>query len=248
MLVERHLDNRLSYRCMTTKYIFVTGGVVSSIGKGISVASIGRILKSRGVSVSVLKLDPYLNVDPGTMSPFQHGEVFVTKDGGETDLDLGHYERFIDEDLTRSSNLTAGQVYLSLLAKERRGDFLGGTIQAVPHLTNEIKDRVIALADEALAEVIVVEVGGTVGDIEGLPFLEAIRQIRNDVGRNNVFYVHLTLLPYLSAAQELKTKPTQHSVKELRSIGIQPDAIICRSDLEVPDCLLYTSPSPRDRG
>ena len=237
MFVEHHLDNRLSYRCMTTKYIFVTGGVVSSIGKGISVASIGRILKSRGVSVSVLKLDPYLNVDPGTMSPFQHGEVFVTKDGGETDLDLGHYERFIDEDLTRSSNLTAGQVYLSLLAKERRGDFLGGTIQAVPHLTNEIKDRVIALADEALAEVIVVEVGGTVGDIEGLPFLEAIRQIRNDVGRQNVFYVHLTLLPYLSAAQELKTKPTQHSVKELRSIGIQPDAIICRSDLEVPDAI-----------
>ena len=237
MLVEHHLDNRLSYRCMTTKYIFVTGGVVSSIGKGISVASIGRILKSRGVSVSVLKLDPYLNVDPGTMSPFQHGEVFVTKDGGETDLDLGHYERFIDEDLTRSSNLTAGQVYLSLLAKERRGDFLGGTIQAVPHLTNEIKDRVIALADEALAEVIVVEVGGTVGDIEGLPFLEAIRQIRNDVGRQNVFYVHLTLLPYLSAAQELKTKPTQHSVKELRSIGIQPDAIICRSDLEVSDAI-----------
>ena len=237
VFVEHHLDYRLSYRCMTTKYIFVTGGVVSSIGKGISVASIGRILKSRGVSVSVLKLDPYLNVDPGTMSPFQHGEVFVTKDGGETDLDLGHYERFIDEDLTRSSNLTAGQVYLSLLAKERRGDFLGGTIQAVPHLTNEIKDRVIALADEALAEVIVVEVGGTVGDIEGLPFLEAIRQIRNDVGRQNVFYVHLTLLPYLSAAQELKTKPTQHSVKELRSIGIQPDAIICRSDLEVPDAI-----------
>ena len=178
---------------MATKYIFVTGGVVSSIGKGISVASIGRILKSRGVSVSVLKLDPYLNVDPGTMSPYQHGEVFVTKDGGETDLDLGHYERFIDDDLTRTSNLTAGQVYLSLLAKERQGDFLGGTIQAVPHVTNEIKDKIIALADESQAEVIVVEVGGTVGDIEGLPFLEAIRQIRNDVGRDNVLYVHLTL-------------------------------------------------------
>ncbi len=222
---------------MATKYIFVTGGVVSSIGKGISVASIGRILKSRGVSVSVLKLDPYLNVDPGTMSPYQHGEVFVTKDGGETDLDLGHYERFIDQDLTRSSNLTAGQVYLSLLAKERKGDFLGGTIQAVPHLTNEIKDKVIALADESMADVIVVEVGGTVGDIEGLPFLEAIRQIRNDVGRENVFYVHLTLLPYLSAAKELKTKPTQHSVKELRSIGIQPDAIICRSDYPVPEAI-----------
>ena len=222
---------------MTTKFIFVTGGVVSSIGKGISVASIGRILKSRGISVSVLKLDPYLNVDPGTMSPYQHGEVFVTKDGGETDLDLGHYERFIDEDLTRSSNLTAGQVYLSLLAKERRGDFLGGTIQAVPHVTNEIKDKIIGLADESLADVIVVEVGGTVGDIEGLPFLEAIRQIRNDVGRENVLYVHLTLLPYLSAAKELKTKPTQHSVKELRSMGIQPDAILCRSDYPVPDAI-----------
>jgi len=222
---------------MATKYIFVTGGVVSSIGKGISVASIGRILKSRGISVSALKLDPYLNVDPGTMSPYQHGEVFVTKDGGETDLDLGHYERFIDEDLTRSSNLTAGQVYLSLLAKERRGDFLGGTIQAVPHVTNEIKDKIIGLADESMADVIVVEVGGTVGDIEGLPFLEAIRQIRNDVGRENVLYIHVTLLPYLSAARELKTKPTQHSVKELRAIGIQPDAIICRSDFPVPDAI-----------
>jgi CTP synthase len=222
---------------MATKYIFVTGGVVSSIGKGISVASIGRILKSRGISVSALKLDPYLNVDPGTMSPYQHGEVFVTKDGGETDLDLGHYERFIDEDLTRSSNLTAGQVYLSLLAKERRGDYLGGTIQAVPHVTNEIKDKIIGLADESMADVIVVEVGGTVGDIEGLPFLEAIRQIRNDVGRENVLYIHVTLLPYLSAARELKTKPTQHSVKELRAIGIQPDAIICRSDFPVPDAI-----------
>ncbi len=222
---------------MATKYIFVTGGVVSSIGKGISVASIGRILKSRSISVSVLKLDPYLNVDPGTMSPYQHGEVFVTKDGGETDLDLGHYERFIDADLTRTSNLTAGQVYLSLLAKERQGDFLGGTIQAVPHVTNEIKDKIIALADESQAEVIVVEVGGTVGDIEGLPFLEAIRQIRNDVGRDNVLYVHLTLLPYLAAAAELKTKPTQHSVKELRATGIQPDVILCRSDYDVPDSI-----------
>ena len=222
---------------MATKYIFVTGGVVSSIGKGISVASIGRILKSRGISVSVLKLDPYLNVDPGTMSPYQHGEVFVTKDGGETDLDLGHYERFIDADLTRTSNITAGQVYLSLLAKERQGNFLGGTIQAVPHVTNEIKDRMIALAEESQAEVIVVEVGGTVGDIEGLPFLEAIRQIRNDVGRDNVLYVHLTLLPYLAAAAELKTKPTQHSVRELRATGIQPDAILCRSDQPVPDSI-----------
>ena len=222
---------------MPTKFIFITGGVVSSIGKGISVASIGRILKSRGLTVSVLKLDPYLNVDPGTMSPYQHGEVFVTQDGGETDLDLGHYERFIDIELTRSSNLTAGQVYLSLIAKERNGDFLGGTIQTVPHVTNEIKAKIIGLADESQVDVVVVEVGGTVGDIEGLPFLEAIRQIRNDVGRDNVFYVHLTLLPFLEAARELKTKPTQHSVKELRAIGIQPDAIICRSDLPVPDSI-----------
>ena len=219
---------------MPTKFIFVTGGVVSSLGKGICVASVGRILKSRGLSVSVLKLDPYLNVDPGTMSPYQHGEVFVTHDGGETDLDLGHYERFIDLELTRSSNLTAGDIYMNLIAKERRGDFLGGTIQSVPHVTNDIKERILRLADESRAEVIVVEVGGTVGDIEGLPFLEAIRQMRNQVGRDNVYYIHLTLLPYLSAAQELKTKPTQHSVKELRALGIQPDAIICRSDHPVP--------------
>jgi CTP synthase len=218
---------------MTTKYIFVTGGVVSSIGKGISVASVGRILKSRGLSVSVAKLDPYLNVDPGTMSPYQHGEVFVTKDGGETDMDLGHYERFIDIDLTKASNLTAGQVYLSLIGKERRGDFLGGTIQTVPHVTNEIKGNIIGLAEQSGVDVVVVEVGGTVGDIEGLPFLEAIRQMRNDVGRDNVFYIHLTLLPYISASEELKTKPTQHSVKELRSIGIQPDALLCRSDFPV---------------
>ena len=222
---------------MPTKFIFVTGGVVSSIGKGISVASIGRILKSRGLSVTVMKLDPYLNVDPGTMSPYQHGEVFVTIDGGETDLDLGHYERFIDIELTRASNLTAGQVYLSLIAKERQGDFLGGTIQTVPHVTNEIKERIISLAEESRVDVVVVEVGGTVGDIEGLPFLEAIRQIRNDVGRDNVFYVHLTLLPYIAAAKELKTKPTQHSVRELRAIGIQPDAILCRSDFPVPDAI-----------
>jgi len=222
---------------MPTKFIFVTGGVVSSLGKGISVASIGRILKSRGLTVSVLKLDPYLNVDPGTMSPYQHGEVFVTEDGGETDLDLGHYERFIDLELTRTSNLTAGELYLNLISKERRGDFLGGTIQTVPHVTNEIKDRILGLAAESGAEVVVVEVGGTVGDIEGLPFLEAIRQMRNQVGRDNVFYIHLTLLPYISAAQELKTKPTQHSVKELRSIGIQPDAIICRSDHPVTESI-----------
>ena len=222
---------------MGVRYIFVTGGVVSSVGKGISVASIGRVLKSRGISVSVMKLDPYLNVDPGTMSPYQHGEVFVTKDGGETDMDLGHYERFIDLELTRSSNLTAGQVYMSLLGKERRGDFLGGTIQAVPHVTNEIKGRIMALAEETGAEVIVVEVGGTVGDIEGLPFLEAIRQMRNDVGRDNVFYIHVTMVPHMSATGELKTKPTQHSVKELRSIGVQPDAIICRSDCPMPESI-----------
>ena len=222
---------------MTAKYIFVTGGVVSSIGKGISVASIGRILKSRGLTVSVIKLDPYLNVDPGTMSPYQHGEVFVTQDGGETDLDLGHYERFIDMELTRSSNVTAGELYLSLIGKERRGDFLGGTIQTVPHVTNEIKKRLTSLAEESQAQVIIAEVGGTVGDIEGLPFLEAIRQMRKDVGRDNVLYLHLTLLPYIKATGELKTKPTQHSVKELRSIGIQPDALLCRSDHPVSDSI-----------
>ncbi|MBI4312321.1 MAG: CTP synthase [Chloroflexi bacterium] len=218
-----------------TKFIFVTGGVVSSIGKGISVASIGRILKSRGLTVSVQKLDPYLNVDPGTMSPYQHGEVYVTKDGCETDLDLGHYERFIDIELTASSNVTAGQIYSAVIGKERRGDYLGGTIQAVPHVTNEIKDRIFALARESKADVVVVEVGGTVGDIEGLPFLEAIRQVRNDAGRDNVYYIHVTLLPYLLATGEMKTKPTQHSVKELRSIGIQPDAILLRSDYPMPD-------------
>ncbi len=218
-----------------TKFIFITGGVVSSIGKGISVASIGRILKSRGLSVSLQKLDPYLNVDPGTMSPYQHGEVFVTEDGCETDLDLGHYERFIDVNLSRLSNVTAGEVYSSVIARERRGDFLGGTIQAVPHVTNEIKGRMLALAEHSKAEVVVVEVGGTVGDIEGIPFLEAIRQMRNEVGRDNVFYVHVTLLPYISTTGELKTKPTQHSVRELRSMGIQPDAVICRSDYPVPE-------------
>lgn len=218
-----------------TKYIFVTGGVVSSLGKGITVASLGRILKSRGVSVSVLKLDPYLNVDPGTMSPYQHGEVFVTTDGCETDLDLGHYERFIDMDLTRTSNLTAGQIYSDIISKERRGEFLGGTIQAVPHVTDAIKQHMLRLAEESKADVIIVEVGGTVGDIEGLPFLEAIRQMRNEVGKDNVYYAHLTYLPYISATQELKTKPTQHSVRELRSIGIQPDSIICRSEFDLTE-------------
>ena len=218
-----------------TRYVFVTGGVISSVGKGISVASIGRILKNRGISVSVQKLDPYLNVDPGTMSPYQHGEVFVTDDGSETDLDLGHYERFIDVRLTTSSNITAGQIYSLVIAKERRGEFLGGTIQAVPHVTNEITNSIIHLANETESEVVVVEVGGTVGDIEGLPFLEAIRQMRNLVGRDNVYYIHVTFLPYISSSEELKTKPTQHSVKELRGIGIQPDAIICRSEHTVTD-------------
>jgi CTP synthase len=219
------------------KYIFVTGGVVSSVGKGITVASIGTILKSRGVTVAVQKLDPYLNVDPGTMSPYQHGEVYVTKDGAETDLDLGNYERFIDAECTADSNVTSGQIYSTLITRERRGDFLGGTIQIVPHLTNEIKSRFKKLADKSGAEVILIEVGGTVGDIEGQPFLEAIRQMRNDVGRNNVLYIHVTFLPYLNSTQELKTKPTQHSVNELRRMGIQPDVIVCRSDYPIAENL-----------
>ena len=212
------------------KYIFCTGGVVSSVGKGVTAGSIGRIVKSRGISVSIQKLDPYINVDPGTMSPYQHGEVYVLEDGAETDLDLGHYERFIDENLTRASNVTTGQVYAEVIAKERRGDYLGGTIQVIPHITNEIKHRIRLVAKESGAEVVIVEVGGTVGDIEGLPFLEAIRQMRKDVGRENTFYIHLTLVPYIGSTGELKTKPTQHSVRELRGIGIQPDAIVCRSD------------------
>ena len=220
-----------------TKYLFCTGGVVSSVGKGVTVASIGRILRSRGISVSIQKLDPYLNVDPGTMNPYQHGEVFVTEDGAETDLDLGHYERFIGENLTKASNVTAGQIYSEVIAKERQGDYLGGTIQVIPHVTNEIKRRIGLVAKESGAEVIIVEVGGTVGDIEGLPFLEAIRQMRKDLGRENVLYIHLTLLPYIAATGELKTKPTQHSVKELRSIGIQPDVIVCRSDRPMDDAL-----------
>jgi len=217
------------------KYIFVTGGVISSVGKGITVASIGTILKSRQVTVSVQKLDPYLNVDPGTMSPYQHGEVFVTRDGAETDLDLGNYERFIDAEFTADSNITSGQIYSAIIAKERQGDFLGGTIQIVPHLTTEIKNRFKQLAEKSQADVILIEVGGTVGDIEGQPFLEAIRQMRNDVGRNNVLYIHVTFLPYLVSTGELKTKPTQHSVNELRRIGIQPDIIICRSDQPISE-------------
>jgi CTP synthase len=213
-----------------TKYIFCTGGVVSSLGKGITAASLGRILKSRGISVSVQKLDPYLNVDPGTMSPYEHGEVFVLDDGAETDLDLGAYERFIDEDLTRASNVTSGQVYQQLITGERRGDYLGKTIQVIPHVTNLIKAGITQVARESGAELVIVEVGGTVGDIESQPFLEALRQMRKDFGRDNTLYVHVTLLPYLGATGELKTKPTQHSVRELRSVGIQPDVIVCRAE------------------
>jgi len=217
------------------KYIFVTGGVVSSVGKGITAASIGKVLKSRNISITIQKLDPYINVDPGTMSPYQHGEVYVTQDGAETDLDLGHYERFIDTDLTTASSVTTGQIYSSIIAQERRGEFLGGTIQVVPHVTNEIKRRFREVAQLSKANVVIVEVGGTVGDIEGLPFLEAIRQMRSDMGRENILYVHVTLLPYLSSTGELKTKPTQHSVNELRRIGIQPDVIVCRSDYPITE-------------
>ena len=213
-----------------TKYIFFTGGVVSSLGKGIAASSLGRLLKSRGISVSIQKLDPYINMDAGTMNPYQHGEVFVTEDGAETDLDLGHYERFIDESLSRLHNVTTGQVYGAVIDKERRGDYLGGTVQVIPHITNEIKARIKQVAVAGGAEVCIVEVGGTVGDIESLPFLEAIRQFRHDVGDDHVMYVHLTLVPHLGAADELKTKPTQHSVRELRAIGISPDAIICRTE------------------
>jgi CTP synthase len=215
------------------KYIFVTGGVVSSVGKGITTASLGRILKSRNLSVSIQKLDPYLNVDPGTMSPYQHGEVFVTSDGAETDLDLGHYERFIDEELTRASSVTTGQIYQAVIAKERKGEFLGGTIQAIPHVTNEIKARVRAIGRETGAQVVIVEVGGTVGDIEGQPFLEAIRQIRREERAEDTLSIHVTFLPHVGSTNELKTKPTQHSVRELRSMGIQPDVILCRADHEV---------------
>jgi len=218
-----------------SKYLFITGGVVSSVGKGIAAASIGTILKSRQITVSAQKLDPYLNVDPGTMSPYQHGEVFVTQDGAETDLDLGNYERFIDINLTAESSVTSGQIYSAVIAKERRGDFLGGTIQVVPHVINEIKERFKQLAQQSQADVVIVEVGGTVGDIEGQPFIEAIRQMRNDVGRDNVLYIHVTFLPYLTTTQELKTKPTQHSVNELRRMGVQPDVIICRSDNHISE-------------
>ncbi|MBD2102053.1 CTP synthase [Leptolyngbya sp. FACHB-261] len=213
-----------------TKFIFVTGGVVSSIGKGIVAASLGRLLKSRDYSVSILKLDPYINVDPGTMSPFQHGEVFVTDDGAETDLDLGHYERFTDTAMSKLNSVTTGSIYQAVLNKERRGDYMGGTVQVIPHITNEIKERIHRVAQNMNPDVVLVEIGGTVGDIESLPFLEAIRQFRKDVGRGNVLYMHVTLVPWIPSAGEMKTKPTQHSVKELRSIGIQPDILVCRCD------------------
>lgn len=213
-----------------TKYIFVTGGVVSSLGKGITAASLGRLLKNRGLKVTIQKFDPYINVDPGTMSPYQHGEVFVTDDGAETDLDLGHYERFIDINLTKYSSVTTGKIYSNVISKERRGEYLGGTVQVIPHITNEIKERVYRAGKEAGSDVVITEIGGTVGDIESLPFLEAIRQIKSDIGRDNVMYIHVTLIPYIKAAGEVKTKPTQHSVKELRSIGIQPNVIVCRTE------------------
>ncbi|MEM7331003.1 MAG: CTP synthase [Chloroflexota bacterium] len=217
-----------------TKYIFFTGGVVSSVGKGVTAAALGRLLKARGLTVAVQKLDPYINVDPGTMSPYQHGEVFVTEDGAETDLDLGHYERFIDINASQLSNVTTGRVYAEVIARERRGDYLGGTIQVIPHITNEIKRCIYNVAETSQADIVLVEVGGTVGDIESLPFMEALRQVRSDVGRKNTLYVHVTFLPFIGASQELKTKPTQHSVRELRSIGIHPDVIIARADHDIP--------------
>ncbi len=219
------------------KHVFVTGGVVSSLGKGITAASLGRLLKSRGLRVMMQKLDPYINVDPGTMNPFQHGEVFVTEDGGETDLDLGHYERFIDENMFRASNVTTGAIYQSVIAKERRGDYLGDTVQVIPHITNAIKERIRSLGDDSGADVLITEIGGTVGDIESLPFLEAIRQLKTELGRDDTCYIHVTLVPYMGPAEELKTKPTQHSVRELRSIGIQPDVIVCRSDRPIEPAL-----------
>ncbi len=215
---------------METKYIFVTGGVVSGLGKGITAASLGRLLKSRGYKVTIQKFDPYINIDPGTMSPYQHGEVFVTEDGAETDLDLGHYERFIDENLTQYSNITTGKIYWSVLNKERKGEYLGATVQVIPHITNAIKERVYRVGKENQSDVVFTEIGGTVGDIESLPFLEAIRQVASEVGRENVLYIHVTLIPYLKMSKEMKTKPTQHSVKELRSIGIQPDILVCRTE------------------
>jgi len=218
-----------------TKFIFVTGGVVSSLGKGITAASLGCLLKNRGLKIAIQKFDPYINIDPGTMSPYQHGEVFVTDDGAETDLDLGHYERFIDVPVSKSSNVTTGKIYWSVINKERKGDYLGGTVQVIPHITNEIKERIYRVARESHPDVVITEIGGTVGDIESQPFLEAIRQMRSDLGRENVLYLHVTLVPYLAASRELKTKPSQHSVKELRGLGIQPNVLVCRAEHEISE-------------
>ncbi len=223
---------------MDTKYIFVTGGVVSGLGKGITAASLGRLLKARGKRVTIQKFDPYINIDPGTMSPYQHGEVFVTEDGAETDLDLGHYERFIDENLSKYSNVTTGKIYWSVLNKERKGEFLGATVQVIPHITNAIKNRVYRVAKNVQSDIVITEIGGTVGDIESHPFLEAIRQVSRDVGRENVLYIHVTLIPYLRVSGEMKTKPTQHSVKELMSIGIQPDVLVCRTEHELTEDMI----------
>ncbi|MHB1653194.1 MAG: CTP synthase [Desulfitobacteriaceae bacterium] len=223
---------------MTTKFIFVTGGVVSSLGKGITAASLGCLLKNRGLKVAIQKFDPYINIDPGTMSPYQHGEVFVTDDGAETDLDLGHYERFIDVPLSKSSNVTTGKIYWSVISKERKGDYLGGTVQVIPHITNEIKERIYRVARESHPDIVITEIGGTVGDIESLPFLEAIRQLRSDIGRENIIYIHVTLVPYLAASGELKTKPSQHSVKELRGIGIQPNVLVCRTEHQLSNDMI----------
>ena len=221
---------------LQSKHVFVTGGVASSLGKGLTASSLGRLLRSRGLRVTMQKLDPYLNVDPGTMNPFQHGEVFVTDDGAETDLDIGHYERFLDVDLGQIANVTTGQVYSSVIAKERRGDYLGDTVQVIPHITNEIKDRILAMGGDDI-DVVITEVGGTVGDIESLPFLEAARQVRHDIGRDNCFFLHVSLVPFIGPSGELKTKPTQHSVAALRQVGIQPDAVVCRADREIPDSI-----------
>jgi CTP synthase len=238
------VDRTLRTLSSSPKHIFVTGGVASSLGKGLTASSLGNLLTARGLRVVMQKLDPYLNVDPGTMNPFQHGEVFVTEDGAETDLDVGHYERFLDRDLSRKANVTTGQIYSEVIAKERRGEYLGDTVQVIPHVTNEIKTRILAMSarqdgDSRAPDVVITEVGGTVGDIESLPFLEAIRQVRHDIGRDNCFYLHVSLVPYLAPSSELKTKPTQHSVAALRNIGIQPDALVCRSDREIPEKLKH---------
>ena len=233
---------------MNTKYIFVTGGVVSGLGKGITAASLGRLLKNRGYKVTIQKFDPYLNVDPGTMSPYEHGEVFVTDDGAETDLDLGHYERFIDENLTKDSSITMGKIYLEVLEKEREGEYLGTTVQVIPHVTNKIKEKIYSF-ENTDTDIVITEIGGTVGDIEGLSIIEAIRQVGLEKNPEDVLYIHVTLLPYISGSNEIKSKPTQHSVKELQSYGIKPNILVCRSEIDIPDsisCLLYTSDAADD--